>query len=80
MRDTVYRDEAIEAIRKYQGVVDKSVATRLLTQLPEANGIVRCWNCKNWKQGEIPSVGKCVFWGFARGGEYFCADGRRVDD
>ena len=36
MSDSIYRDEAIKTITLYNGVVDKSVAKRLLLQMPSA--------------------------------------------
>ena len=36
MSDSIYRHEAIKTITSYNGVVDKSVAKRLLLQMPSA--------------------------------------------
>ena len=36
MQDLISRREAIRAITNHNGVVDKSVAKRILTQLPSA--------------------------------------------
>ena len=37
MSDLIYRHEAIKTITSYNGVVDKSVAKRLLLQMPSAS-------------------------------------------
>ena len=37
MSDSIYRHEAIKTITSYNGVVDKSVAKRLLLQMPSAD-------------------------------------------
>lgn len=46
MRDLIERQDAIDAIVK-QSVVDKTVAKRVLAQLPSAEPeIIRCKDCK----------------------------------
>ena len=45
--DLIYRHEAIRTMTSYNGTVDKSVAKRLLLQMPSAEPeIVRCKDCK----------------------------------
>ena len=49
MSDSIYRHEAIKTITSYNGVVDKSVAKRLLLQMPSAEPeIIHCKDCKYW--------------------------------
>lgn len=49
MNDLIERQVAIDAITSYNGVVDKSVAKRILIQLPpEQPEIIYCKDCK-WK-------------------------------
>ena len=53
MSDYISRAAAIRAITEQQGVVDKSVAKRVLTQLPSADvvEVIRCKDCDNWQTG-----------------------------
>ena len=49
MSDSIYRHEAIRIITSHNGVVDKSVAKRLLLQMPSAEPeIIHCKDCKYW--------------------------------
>ena len=49
MSDLIYRHEAIKIITSYNGMVDKSVAKRLLLQMPSAEPeIIHCKDCKYW--------------------------------
>lgn len=52
MNDSISRQAAIRIISGYQdGPVDKSVAKRLLTQLPSAQPeIIRCKDCKYYRE------------------------------
>ena len=45
MKDLIERQAAISAITSYSGVVDKSVAKRILTQLPSAQPEETCDTC-----------------------------------
>ena len=47
MSDMISRQEALDAITGYHGVVDKSVAKRILIQLPPAQTeIIHCKDCE----------------------------------
>ena len=47
--DTISKQAAIRLITGYNGVVDKSVAKRLIAQLPSAQPkIIRCKDCKHY--------------------------------
>lgn len=54
MKDLISRQAAIHAITKQNGVVDKSVAKRILIQLPSAESEYRldewCTDCKEYDQ------------------------------
>lgn len=48
--DLISRQSAIKSITGHKGVVDKSVAKRILIQLPSAQPeIIRCKDCKYWQ-------------------------------
>lgn len=49
INDCINRQAAISAITGHSGVVDKSVAKRILTQMPSAQPkIIRCQDCKHF--------------------------------
>ena len=55
MSDLIYRHEAIKNITSYNGMVNKSVAKRLLLQMPSAEPkIIHCKDCKSWGEDECP--------------------------
>lgn len=55
MSDLIYRHEAIKNITSYNGMVDKSVAKRLLLQTPSAEPkIIHCKDCRSWGEDECP--------------------------
>ena len=50
-RDLISREAAIHLIAGYDGVIDKSVAKRLLIQMPSAQPeIIRCKDCKFYRE------------------------------
>ena len=51
MSDSIYRHEAIRTITSYNGTVDKSVAKRLLLQMPSAQPERAIKDCRNCKHG-----------------------------
>lgn len=63
MDDLISRQAAIRLITGYNGVMDKSVAKRLLIQMPSAQPeIIRCNSCKHWAQ----AIGKMRGFGLGR--------------
>ena len=50
MSDSIYRHEAIKIITSYNGTVDKSVAKRLLSQMPSAE--TEC-TCCEYRVGDL---------------------------
>jgi len=75
MRDKISRQAAIDAITSYNGVVDKSVAKRILIQLPSAQPeIVECKDCKH--RGKQIADGR--YWcSFHYAFMYYCSDAER---
>ena len=48
--------------------------------LKEQPQIVRCKDCKYWKQYESYQFGECeIYKGYNRSGNWFCADGERKE-
>ena len=59
--DLISRAEAVHAITSHDGVVDKSVAKRLLIQLQSVQpkpDIIACGDCKHW----ICHDKRCGYW------------------
>lgn len=55
MSDSIDRHEAIKVITSYNGTVDKSVAKRLLLQIPSAEPeIIHCKDCKHRGSNDCP--------------------------
>ena len=53
--DLISRQETVKTITSYNGVVDKSVAKRLLLQMPSAEPeIIHCKDCRNRGEDECP--------------------------
>ena len=80
MSDSIYRHEAIRTITSYNGVVDKSVAKRLLLQIPSAQPeIVRCKDCKWGREvcGNIECFVDSNIPPEYHGYEWFCPNGER---
>ena len=42
-----------------------------------AEEVVRCKDCKHWKDEGFDSAGKCELWNIVFEYDYFCADGER---
>lgn len=80
MNDSIYRHEAIKIITSHNGVVDKSVAKRLLLQMPSAQQeIVRCKDCKWGREvcGNIECFVDSNIPPEYHGYEWFCPNGER---
>ena len=80
MSDLIYRHEAIKTITSHNGVVDKSVAKRLLLQMPSAQPeIVRCKDCKWGREvcGNIECFVDSNIPPEYHGYEWFCPNGER---
>ena len=80
MSDLIYRHEAIKTITSYNGMVDKSVAKRLLSQMPSAQlEIVRCKDCKWGREvcGNIECFVDSNIPPEYHGYEWFCPNGER---
>ena len=80
MSDLIYRHEAIKTITSHNGVVDKSVAKRLLLQIPSAQPeIVRCKDCKWGREvcGNIECFVDSNIPPEYHGYEWFCPNGER---
>ena len=78
--DLIYRHEAIRTMTSYNGTVDKSVAKRLLLQIPSAQPeIVRCKDCKWGREvcGNIECFVDSNIPPEYHGYEWFCPNGER---
>ena len=76
MNDLIYRHEAIRTITSYNGTVDKSVAKRLLLQMPSAEPeIIKCKDCKH--RGEEPIADGQYWCDIHDTFMYYCSDAER---
>jgi len=78
--DSISKQVAVEAITSYNGVVDKSVAKRILIQLPSAqptlnNQINLCDTCKH-NYPDCPAGEDDVLYGNGEGNDNICACGK----
>jgi len=93
--DTIYRQEAIDALRSMQTyklgagddmlLIDQAEAQTELMMLPSAQTeIVRCKNCKNWdttwNDGWAKNYHYCPIIDGTRNGDWYCADAERKTD
>ncbi len=79
MRDLISRQMAIDAMISQNGVVDKSVAKRILIQLPSVQQeIIRCRDCKHWDKtwtnDWAPDYHYCPIIDGVRKCDFYCAD------
>ncbi len=82
MDDSISRQAAIKSITGHKGVVDKSVAKRILMQLPPAEPeIIRCKDCEHWdttwQNDFAPNYHYCPLVDGARIDDFYCADAER---
>ena len=79
--DMVSRQMALHIITGYNGVVDKSVAKRLLTQLPSVQPeIIRCKDCKWWCEMPLTITRRCSIFNTDTAMTFFCKHGRRENE
>ena len=87
MKDTIYRQDAIDAIdcdivitgRKNAELVAETIAVFAdrIKSLPSAESVIRCKDCKHYNAGY-----ECLIegYGIERDKDWFCADVERRDD